>query len=121
MRLGAILSTHKHNDHCGHNDQFAENFPNLKIYGGVHDKVKCATDEMEDGDEFKVEEDIHVRTIHTPCHTSGHVIFHVDKKVVFVGDTVFVGGCGRFFEGTPADMLNSLKKFAKLPDDTLVY
>jgi len=63
-----------------------------------------------------------VRVIHTPGHTLGHCAFYVlDAGSVFVGDTMFALGCGRLFEGTPAQMYDSLGKLSALPDDTKVY
>ena len=57
-----------------------------------------------------------------PGHTSGHIAYYfADAGAVFVGDTLFALGCGRLFEGTPAQMWNSLGKLMRLPDDTRVY
>ena len=69
---------------------------------------------------------LHIDVLHTPSHTSGHVSYVVTPdgdgpKAVFTGDTLFVGGCGRFFEGTAAEMCQSLGQLAALPQSTLVY
>ena len=57
-----------------------------------------------------------------PGHTQGHVAFHfADDGVIFTGDTLFAMGCGRLFEGTPADMFANMQRYAALPDDTVVY
>ena len=61
------------------------------------------------------------RVIDTPGHTLGHVAYYfADGGLLFPGDTLFSLGCGRLFEGTPEDMFSALRKFAELPDDTLV-
>ena len=66
------------------------------------------------------------QNIFTPCHTKGHICYYVEdanrEHVIFTGDTLFQGGCGRFFEGTAEDMYTALcKKLAKIPDDTQVF
>ena len=58
----------------------------------------------------------------TPGHTAGHISFHLaDERAIFVGDTMFAMGCGRLFEGTPAQMYTALTRIAALPDETVVY
>lgn len=97
-------------------------YPSLTIYGregeAVNHKVK-------DSEEFKIGDTIRVRAVPTPCHTQDSVCFFMqdgEQKAVFTGDTLFVGGCGKFFEGTPEEMHNALNKtLASLPDDTVVY
>jgi hydroxyacylglutathione hydrolase len=62
------------------------------------------------------------RFLFIPCHTSGHVaLYFPSEKAVFTGDTLFIAGCGRLFEGTAADMNNNMVKLMSLPDDTRVY
>lgn len=64
---------------------------------------------------------ISVRALHTPCHTRGHISYFIDgeQPLVFTGDTLFGGGCGKFFEGSAPQMLASLTKLAALPRHTL--
>lgn len=67
-----------------------------------------------------------IKVISIPCHTKGSVAYYVtsknsDKKAVFTGETLFLGGCGRFFEGTAEEMLKNVEKLSLLPDDTKVY
>ncbi|MBW3096530.1 hydroxyacylglutathione hydrolase [Pseudohoeflea coraliihabitans] len=63
-----------------------------------------------------------VEIFHTPGHTLGHICYHIpSEKLLFAGDTLFALGCGRLFEGTPADMWSSLQKLMALPDDTTIY
>jgi hydroxyacylglutathione hydrolase len=68
---------------------------------------------------------ISVTALHTPCHTQDHICYYMEDgedRVVFTGDTLFIGGCGRFFEGTPKEMHKALNEtLANLPDDTKVY
>ena len=62
------------------------------------------------------------RSVFIPAHTSGHIAYHFPREgVVFTGDTLFAAGCGRLFEGDPAQMMASLGRLAALPDDTRVY
>lgn len=125
VRLKAIFTTHKHSDHAGGNNVVAQEFPGIKIYGGVLDDVEGCTNFVNDGDELSFGSGVTVRCLHTPGHTKGHISFymvHDDQRVVFTGDTLFVGSVGKFFEGTGADMYPSLyDKLGKLPADTLVY
>lgn len=63
--------------------------------------------------------------LHTPCHTQDHICYYFEDgadRAVFTGDTLFIGGCGRFFEGTPKEMHKALNEtLAALPDDTKVF
>jgi len=67
-----------------------------------------------------------IRCLATPCHTQDSICFYLEdsktnQRGVFTGDTLFLGGCGRFFEGTPAEMHTALTKLGGLPEDTLVW
>lgn len=79
---------------------------------------------MGEGDEFTLGE-LKVQVLYTPCHTSGHVVYLISgpngDPILFCGDTLFVGGCGRFFEGTPDQMLTNMDRFHLLPPETLVF
>lgn len=119
-----ILSTHKHWDHSGGNDKMKELLPGVEIYGSATDNCEGCTNFISDGDVFYVS-GIKVTCLHTPGHTMGHISFYVehnDQRAVFTGDCLFLGGAGRFFEGTANDMYPSLyEKLGRLPSDTLVY
>jgi len=77
-----------------------------------------------DGETFRIGE-IEVKALHTPCHTQDSICYFMkdgEERVVFTGDTLFIGGCGRFFEGTPTEMHKALNHtLASLPKDTKVY
>ncbi|CAM9520979.1 unnamed protein product [Ascophyllum nodosum] len=124
VSISKVLTTHKHNDHAGGNSAIAKSIPGLEIVGGEKDRVQGCTSTVKDGDEFSIGS-IEVKCLHTPGHTVGHICYYVtegEQKAVFTGDTLFVGGAGRFFEGTPEEMQHSLaEKLGKLPPETLVY
>ncbi|KAL8656746.1 MAG: hypothetical protein Q9226_002560, partial [Calogaya cf. arnoldii] len=100
-------------------------FKNLKlpVIGGKDCKSVTKTPKNEET--FKIGQNISVKALRTPCHTQDSICWLMedgDETVVFTGDTLFIGGCGRFFEGTPAEMHTALNKtLAALPDDTKVY
>jgi hydroxyacylglutathione hydrolase len=108
----ANITTHHHDDHSGGNPAFSKAYPHAKIYGGS-DKVPHLTDKVKDGDSFPLFKDstIKVTTRHTPCHTQDSTAFYLEDpnlkttkdkdyaRGVFTGDTLFISGCGRFFEG----------------------
>jgi hydroxyacylglutathione hydrolase len=121
-RLTHIFITHHHIDHV-------EGIPDLKDAYGAKvigpkpeaDKIAGLDETFGDGEHFEFA-GRRIDVIHTPGHTLGHVCFHIpSEKLLFAADTLFALGCGRLFEGTPADMWASLQKLAALPDDTTVY
>jgi hydroxyacylglutathione hydrolase len=120
-----LLTTHHHNDHSGGNTQITKIFPRIQVYGSDQ-RIPCVTKIVEDRKTFQVGE-LDVTPFFTPGHTIGSISYYVhdlitDEKAVFTGDTLFVGGCGRFFEGTPTDMYHSLIEIlGNLPGDTKVY
>ncbi|KAF8636545.1 hypothetical protein AX17_003357 [Amanita inopinata Kibby_2008] len=131
LRLGvdivANITTHHHDDHSGGNKEFAHKYPAAPIYGGS-DKIPALTNLVGDKDEFKVGENVHVKCLATPCHTQDSICYHITDNAdasfpggVLTGDTLFIGGCGRFFEGTGEEMDRALTYLGTLPDETLVY
>jgi hydroxyacylglutathione hydrolase len=124
LRLEAILSTHHHYDHIGGNEEVARAIPGIRVLGSRADmtRVPALTEPLDDGDEFEVI-GRRGRALFIPAHTSGHLayFFPADEPDVFTGDTLFAAGCGRLFEGSPAQMMQSLGKLAALPDATRVW
>lgn len=124
-RLTTVLTTHHHWDHAGGNNRLLELAPELRVFGG-DDRVPRITNHVADNQEIRVGE-LTVRCMLTPCHTSGHVCYFVpaaagQPPAVFTGDTMFIAGCGKFFEGTADQMYRALvERLAKLPDDTRVF
>lgn len=123
VTLTTLLTTHHHWDHAGGNADLIKKVPGLTVLGG-DDRIDGMTDKVGHGHEVRVG-GLTVRCLLTPCHTSGHVCYYVtqDKdKAVFTGDTLFLGGCGRFFEGTAPQMHAALGSvLGELPEETLVY
>ena len=124
LRLEAVLSTHHHFDHVGGNEELARAIPGLRVLGSRADlnRVPALTEALADGEEFEVI-GVRGRALFIPAHTSDHVayFFPNDGPSVFSGDTLFVAGCGRLFEGSPEQMMRSLGKLAALPDATQVW
>lgn len=123
LELVAILSTHHHYDHVGGNEDLVRLYPGARIYGYTTDagRLPGLTDPLEDGARFDVA-GLPFRALHIPGHTLGAVAYLTDDGAVFTGDTLFVAGCGRLFEGTPEQMYDSLnQKLGALPDETRVY
>lgn len=131
----SLLCTHKHNDHAGGNELMKQRFPDLNIIGTKYEHIPAVTAPAGDGDIFTLG-NLKIETIYTPCHTKGHVCYLITKEnvpgdtttsgidntpILFSGDTLFVGGCGRFFEGTATDMLQNMDRLAQLPPETLVF
>jgi hydroxyacylglutathione hydrolase len=124
-RARAIWSTHHHWDHVGANEELARTLSIDQIVGHVSDsrRLPGQTHGVDTGDRVTVD-DLAARCIHIPGHTLGAVAYFVDvsgERAVFTGDTLFCGGCGRLFEGSPAQMHASLGRLLALPDDTRVY
>ncbi len=122
VTLGAILATHHHLDHVGGNPALTQRYPDVKVFGHVSDRgrIPAQTEFVEHGQEFEIE-GLPFRALHIPGHTLG-ALAYVGSGAVFTGDTLFAAGCGRLFEGTPAQMYQSLNvTLAALPDSTLVY
>ena len=125
-KIVAILSTHHHPDHVGGNDEVKSTLGIEKVYGYASDKgrIPSQTEFLEEGQTFTIGS-LLVRAIHIPGHTLGAVAYVVTREphdpIVFTGDTLFVGGCGRIFEGDPPMMHASLQKLAKLDRRTKIY
>lgn len=126
LKLLAVLNTHHHWDHVGGNDELVARFGALPVFAHASDfgRVPKQTERVEEGNAFEVA-GLLFRPLHVPGHTLGAVAYCVGEgaeQAVFTGDTLFVAGCGRLFEGTPEQMFASLSgKLGKLPGATRVY
>lgn len=125
--LVAIFNTHHHNDHVGGNRQLMQRFGQVKVYGGAEDKGRIPGQQvfLQQGD--RVEFAGHLADVlFVPGHTRAHIAYYFHPSAdeagdLFCGDTLFAGGCGRLFEGSPAQMVDSLTKLRNLPDNTRVW
>ncbi len=122
LELVAILSTHHHPDHVGGNEELVREFPRARVFafGTDRGRLPALTDGLSDDARFDVG-GFEFRALHIPGHTLGAVAY-VGADCVFTGDTLFVAGCGRLFEGSASQMYDSLnEKLARLPDATRVF
>ncbi|MBD1844153.1 hydroxyacylglutathione hydrolase [Cyanobacteria bacterium FACHB-63] len=125
--LVAIFNTHHHHDHVGGNRELLDRFPNAIVYAGVHDRGRIPGQQVElnAGDRVKFG-DRTGEVLFVPGHTRGHIAYYFppvadESGELFCGDTLFSAGCGRLFEGTPAQMVDSLSQIRSLPDSTRVW
>ena len=120
--LKNILNTHYHSDHTAGNLELKEKYK-CKIYGPDKEKNQIPGIDiaLKENDILNIN-NYSAKIFETPGHTAGHIIYWFEKeKVLFTGDTLFVLGCGKLFEGTPQIMWNSLLKIRNLPKETQVY
>ena len=120
LELGAILATHHHGDHVGGVAALVERWK-CPVFGPAHDGVAGLDRSLGEGDRIDVPGlGVAFDVLDVPGHTAGHIAY-VGEGSVFCGDTLFGCGCGRLFEGTPAQMCASLGKLARLNPATRVY
>lgn len=120
LDLAGIVVTHHHSDHTGGVSQLAERH-GAEVLGPVSERVPQVTKALRDGDAVEIA-GARFEIIEVPGHTLDHIAYHcAEEGVLFCGDTLFAGGCGRVFEGTAAQMQHSLARLAAMPDDTRVY
>ena len=122
LKLTHILNTHHHFDHTGGNLELKER-TGARVVGPRADseRIPGIDEEVGEGDTWALGT-AKANIFDIPAHTKGHIAFWFEAdKAVFTGDTMFAMGCGRLFEGTPAQMWSSLSKLAALPPDTRVY
>ncbi len=124
LLLAGILNTHHHGDHVGGNAELLRRF-DVPVYGPAREPIPGRTHPLRDGASVRLDAlGITLAVLDVPGHTAGHIAYVGEAAgvpVAFVGDTLFGGGCGRLFEGSPADMLASLARLAALPGPTQIY
>lgn len=123
LKLTSIINTHHHGDHSGGNAATLKAYPGVPVIAGRDSPHVTKTPAH--GETFAIGDGITVTALHTPCHTQDSICYLFadgEDKAVFTGDTLFIGGCGRFFEGSPLEMHKALNEtLGSLPDDTKVY
>lgn len=125
LQLDCILVTHHHPDHIGGISDLAKTTPSLRIVGPESSPYQGCTEAVSAGDQVSWYS-LNFTVMAVPGHTLDHIAFFANTEidghpVLFCGDTLFVCGCGRLFEGTPAQMRSSLEHLRALPDSTAVY
>jgi hydroxyacylglutathione hydrolase len=126
--LVAIFNTHHHGDHVGGNTQLLNQFPQAVVYGGAEDRGRIPGQQvfLREGDRVQFG-DREAEVLFVPGHTRAHIAYYFppaqtgETGELFCGDTLFAGGCGRLFEGSPTQMVSSLSKLRALPDQTRVW
>jgi hydroxyacylglutathione hydrolase len=121
VKLTKILNTHHHWDHTGGNEVLREHL-GIPVICSRYDfeRVPAATECVGEGSVVTVGSSLSLRVMEIPGHTLGHIAF-VGQGFVFCGDTLFGAGCGRLFEGTPAQMMAALARLTALPQETKAY
>lgn len=120
-QLSDILITHHHPDHTGGVLQLKAQF-GARVLGPAKENIPGRDQALFEGDSIEVL-GLDFNVLEVPGHTLGHIAFYhaAAEPLLFCGDTLFAGGCGRLFEGTPAQMHHSLQRLAQLPSNTLIY
>jgi hydroxyacylglutathione hydrolase len=128
VELVAIFNTHHHSDHVGGNSALLGHFPQAVVYGGAEDRHRIPGQQvfLEEGDQVEFGGRV-AEVLFVPGHTRAHIAYYFpptqpdEAGELFCGDTLFAGGCGRLFEGTPSQMVHSLSKLRALPDQTRIW
>lgn len=136
-KLGATLQyalcTHHHYDHSGGNVYLKNLNEGITVVGSAYENTPGITLTVQNEQVISFGDDLKIKAIHAPCHTKGHILYYIYRvdnqgqesaeyaPILFTGDTIFIAGCGRFFEGTAKDMLKNIEKVKSLRKDTLIY
>ncbi len=128
LELGGILITHHHADHTGGIATLLNHKP-VAVYGPNSANIPLVSHAFKQGEVLELAPNLKFDCIEVPGHTLDHIAWFCDTEaqghpqapLLFCGDTLFAGGCGRLFEGSAAQMLNSLSKLATLPSSTAVH
>ncbi len=126
LNLSTILITHHHHDHIDGVVDLLAAYPEAQVFAPKLETFDFIHHAVSEGEHILLPEfELTLEVLDLPGHTLGHVAYLSqsanDSPILFCGDTLFGAGCGRLFEGTPAQMLTSLKKLAALPTETRVY
>ncbi len=125
LLLDSILQTHHHYDHIGGTEELIKEWPNVKVIASEKEKNRIPFQNypVKDNEHIKILNK-EFRIIELKGHTRAHISFYskdFENPILFVGDTLFSGGCGRIFEGTNEQMYKSIKRISKLPFNTKIY
>ena len=127
LSLKAILQTHHHEDHIGGTRGLIKTWGKAKVIASRKElkRLPFQTFSVDDNDIFNLL-DSEIKVIEVHGHTDNHLAFYISKEnseynILFPGDTIFGGGCGRLLEGTPSQMFKSLNKLNSLPENTKIY
>ncbi|CAD2102594.1 hydroxyacylglutathione hydrolase [Plasmodium vinckei petteri] len=130
--LEYAFCTHHHYDHSGGNTRIRELHKKIKVIGSAYETTPGATEKVYDSQIVRLGETC-IKAIHAPCHTKGHMMYYAYKMdenknedltcapILFTGDTLFIAGCGRFFEGGAKEMFKNIEKAKSLRPETLIY
>lgn len=121
----AVLLTHHHADHVGGVAELLQHYPDLPVYGPAVESITGVSRPLSGGESLSLL-DLAWQVMALPGHTRGHLAYALDAGGgapirLFSGDVLFGLGCGRLFEGSPAEMAASLAAIAALPDETEIY
>lgn len=120
LTLTTLLITHHHFDHTGGIQALAKRYQ-TRVFGPGYENIAGITDPLSDGDHIHLPDfELSLSILHTPGHTLGHIVYY-NQALLFCGDTLFAAGCGRLFEGSPAQMYQSLQAIVALPGDVDIY
>lgn len=120
LELAGILLTHHHQDHVGGVRELLS-YRDVPVYGPAGERLPVEPQRLNDGEQVRMDDlGLCFDVLHVPGHTAGHIAY-VGHGALFCGDTLFSGGCGRLFEGTPEQMSASLARLAALDAPTQVY
>ncbi len=121
LTLDAILITHKHGDHVGGVRELKQAYPDAVVYGPANEPISGRDRALGEGDSVALPGlGITFTVLDVPGHTEGHIAYLADG-LLFCGDTLFAGGCGRVFSGTFDQLSDSLTRLGRLAGDTRVY